>query len=161
MENLGKNEIETLTARVEQIKKEIERVKKEAVDIFNAKQKGHKFDKLPDEDSDIKKKIAAELLQRESEMLNIQVLIDRGGTKPEIDINRIKALVEEKGLKKQVRDILDKEKSATGYLKMAECDLACQNCVWCDTSCLTSCTSCVTCISDEVVGNLPGIPTKK
>ncbi len=155
MENRSKNEGELLGARAEQLKGEIERIKKEAAGILRAKQKGHRFNNLPSEDDGIKKKIAAELIQRENEILNIQALIGREATKQVSDAKRLKALIEDKGLKRQVRDILNKGKSTKGYLMMAECDPACQDCVWCDYNCLTSCTSCVACISDEVVGSLP------
>lgn len=87
-------------------------------------------------------------------------------SRQEGDLVKVKALIEEKGLKQQVQNLL--KNKAAGIKTLGECITDCidcvsncTDCVWCDTNCVSSCTSCVTCVSDEVAGHIPGITIPK
>jgi hypothetical protein len=152
--NLTKEEKTALQARLEKLKGEIQRIKKEGQQILDLKNKGTKFEKLPAEENEVRKKISSELLQRENEMFKIHFLLNKDQGKEEAGLMEVKALMEEKGLKQKVQGMFKKETLGMAYL-YSDCVTNCTDCVWCDTNCVTSCTSCVTCISDEMLGNVP------
>lgn len=97
----------------------------------------------------IQRKINTEIIEKQNEIMRIQLALSNNDDRSSFDMEEVKKLLNENGLQAAANEIID-------AMPTRHCSTPCVKCVLCTSKCISGCTTCTTCVSDGLVGNILG-----
>lgn len=138
MGEMSQKDSSVLYARLEELKSE----------MANLENEKNQSIAIEMEQLRIQKKINTEIVEKQNEVLRIQLALNNNNDRSNFNIEEVKMLLNENGLQATASEILDSMATRSG------CSTPCTKCVLCTTKCTSGCTTCTTCVSEQLVGSL-------
>lgn len=138
MREMSQKDSSVLYARLEELKSEMAKLENEKNQSIAVEM----------EQLRIQKKINAEIVEKQNEVLRIQLALNGNNDRSNFNIEEVKMLLNENGLQATASEILD------SMATRSSCSTPCTKCVLCTTKCTSGCTTCTTCVAEQLVGSL-------